>query len=196
MATLADRLGRIIGNDLPVGIRCYDGSRLGPPDPPATASFGHRTRFGESWRHLASWASRGLRRGRHRHRRRRVRGARAARALRRREASLRDIATVVRIAGPLLVRPLPPPPEEARSAGTAPLAGTGCGRDRASLRPFERLLPHAPRALDDLLVRGVVQQRRRRSKTRSGRSTSWSASSSGLLPVSVCSTSDRVGVPW
>jgi cyclopropane-fatty-acyl-phospholipid synthase len=33
---VADVVGRIVGGDLPIAIRAYDGSRVGPPDPPAT----------------------------------------------------------------------------------------------------------------------------------------------------------------
>ena len=58
VATLANRLERIIGTDLPVGILCYDGSRLGPPIHPRPSSSGRRTHCAASWRHPASWASR------------------------------------------------------------------------------------------------------------------------------------------
>ncbi|HMG27563.1 MAG TPA: SAM-dependent methyltransferase, partial [Acidimicrobiia bacterium] len=34
--TIADLLEQIVGPDLPIAIEAYDGSRLGPPDPPAT----------------------------------------------------------------------------------------------------------------------------------------------------------------
>jgi cyclopropane-fatty-acyl-phospholipid synthase len=34
--TVAGLLERVVGSDLPIAIEAYDGSRLGPPDPPAT----------------------------------------------------------------------------------------------------------------------------------------------------------------
>src|SRR5947207_1905607 len=58
--------------------------------------------------------------------------------------------------------PWPEPPVTAAPApggGTPPrpasLEGTGRGRDLAPLRRLQRLLPHGPRPVDDLLVRGV-----------------------------------------
>src|SRR5438105_13865641 len=36
MAALADLLRDLLGDDLPIAIQAYDGSRLGPADPPAT----------------------------------------------------------------------------------------------------------------------------------------------------------------
>jgi cyclopropane-fatty-acyl-phospholipid synthase len=37
--TVADRVSSVLGSDLPVAVRAYDGSRLGPPDAPATLVF-------------------------------------------------------------------------------------------------------------------------------------------------------------
>ena len=34
--TIADLLEQVVGSDLPIAIEAYDGSRFGPPDPPAT----------------------------------------------------------------------------------------------------------------------------------------------------------------
>ncbi len=118
MATLADRLGRIIGTDLPVGIRCFDGSRLGPPDPPATVVV----RSPDALRRIvATPGELGFSRAY-------VAGdididgdVFAALELRDHFADVklhsRDIATAVRVAGPRVVRPLPPPPEEVRLRG-------------------------------------------------------------------------------
>src|SRR5438094_7123867 len=36
MAALADLVRDLLGDDLPIAIQAYDGSRLGPADPPAT----------------------------------------------------------------------------------------------------------------------------------------------------------------
>ena len=38
--TVARAIEAVLGPDLPIGVRAYDGSRLGPPDPPATLVIG------------------------------------------------------------------------------------------------------------------------------------------------------------
>src|SRR5919201_2476253 len=40
---IADLLEQVVGSDLPIAIEAYDGSRLGPPDPPATLHIRSQT---------------------------------------------------------------------------------------------------------------------------------------------------------
>ena len=62
----------------------------------------------------------------------------------------------------------PYPREEARLHGRRHTQGTRRGRHLVPLRRLQRLLPHDPRALDDVLVRGVVVARHH-ARRRAGR---------------------------
>jgi cyclopropane-fatty-acyl-phospholipid synthase len=116
--TLAERLERVVGTDLPVAIRCYDGSSLGPPD--ATTAVVVRSpdalrrivqspgELGFSRAYVAGDVD--------------IEGdVFAALALRDRFANTRlrprDVIDILRTAGPRALRPLAPPPEEARLRG-------------------------------------------------------------------------------
>jgi cyclopropane-fatty-acyl-phospholipid synthase len=116
--TLAERLERVVGGDLPIAIRCYDGSSLGPPDA-ATAVV---VRSPDAVRRIVqSPGELGFSRAY-------VAGdidiegdVFAALALRDRFANTRlrarDVLEILRAAGPSALRPLAPPPEEARLRG-------------------------------------------------------------------------------
>ncbi len=157
VATLADRLARIIGTDLPVGILCFDGSRLGPPDPPATVVV----RSPDAVRRIvAAPGELGFARAY-------VAGdldiegdVFAALELRDHFADVSCTRATSqrhsRVAGPRGVRPLPPPPEEVRLRGRR----HSPARDAAAIEhhydvsnDFYRM---RARAVDDVLVRGVV----------------------------------------
>jgi cyclopropane-fatty-acyl-phospholipid synthase len=139
--TLAERLAGILGTDLPVAVALYDGSRLGPADPPGTVIIRSRDalrrvvqapgELGFSRAYVAGdididgdvFAALDLRdrfaasMGRHRKRRLlRLRPSMppAAGA----KVGLRDAVLALRLAGARTLRPLPPPPEEARLRGT------------------------------------------------------------------------------
>ncbi len=115
---LAERLGAIIGDDLPVAVSLYDGSRLGPADPRCTVVV----RSPDALRRIVQAPGElGFSRAY-------VAGdididgdVFAALELRDRfgevKLGLRDLATALRIAGPGSLRRLPPPPEEARLRG-------------------------------------------------------------------------------
>jgi cyclopropane-fatty-acyl-phospholipid synthase len=116
--TLAERLRRVVGDDLPVAVRCYDGTVLGPAD----ATTAVVVRSPDALRRIVrSPGELGFSRAY-------VAGdldidgdVFEAFALRDRFASsrlgARDLAGVLRLAGPRAVRRLPPPPEEARLHG-------------------------------------------------------------------------------
>ena len=115
---LAERLGAIIGSDLPVAVSLYDGSRLGPADPPCTVVV----RSPDAIRRIVQAPGElGFSRAY-------VAGdididgdVFAALALRDRfgeaNVGLRELAVVLRLAGPRALHRLPPPPEEARLRG-------------------------------------------------------------------------------
>ena len=138
--TLAERLAKILGTDLPVAVALYDGSRLGPADAPATVvvrspdalrrvvqapgelGFARAYVAGDIDVDGDVFAALDLRdrfaasMGRHRKRRLlRLRPSRppAAGA----NVGLRDGALALRLAGARTLRPLPPPPEETRLHG-------------------------------------------------------------------------------
>ncbi|MGH9182508.1 MAG: class I SAM-dependent methyltransferase [Acidimicrobiales bacterium] len=109
----------LLGPDLPVGVVAYDGTRLGPPDPPATVSI----RSPDALRRILTTAGGELGFGRAY-----VAGDLdvegdmfAALALRDRMADPRlrprQWLAVARLAGISGLRPPPPPPEEARLRG-------------------------------------------------------------------------------
>ena len=116
--TLADRLRRVIGDDLPVAVRCYDGSVLGP----AAASTAVVVRSPDALRRIVqSPGELGFSRAY-------VAGdidiegdVFEALALRDRFAGTKlgakDLLEVLRVAGPRALRPLPPPPEEVKLRG-------------------------------------------------------------------------------
>ncbi len=116
---MAAALSRVVGDDLPIGIRAYDGSSLGPGDAPATVII----RSADAIRRiLTAPGELGLGRAY-------VAGDidvegdvfAALSALRDRVpgASIRpaQLAALARLAGTTSLRPLPPPPEEARLRG-------------------------------------------------------------------------------
>jgi cyclopropane-fatty-acyl-phospholipid synthase len=116
--TLADLVGDILGEDLAVAVRAYDGSRLGPPSAPATVIL----RSPDALRRiLFAPGELGLARAY-------VAGdidvegdILAAVALRDRLPDLnltpRQLLRVARLLGAARLRPLPPPPEEVRLRG-------------------------------------------------------------------------------
>ncbi len=122
--TLAERLAGILGvgagagDDLPVAVTLYDGSRLGPPDPPATVVV----RSPDALRRIVQAPGElGFSRAY-------VAGdididgdVFAALSLRDRFADVavgpRGAALALRLAGPKVLRPLGPPPEEVRLRG-------------------------------------------------------------------------------
>jgi len=116
---LAPLLERILGPDLPVGIRAYDGSRLGPADAPATLVVRSQRALR---RLLTAPGELGLGRAY-------VAGEldvegdtyAALSALRDRlpgaRLGPREWVGVLRLLGPSAIRPLSPPPEEARLRG-------------------------------------------------------------------------------
>jgi cyclopropane-fatty-acyl-phospholipid synthase len=115
---LAERLARVVGDDLPIAIRCYDGSRIGPPD----ATNAVVVRSPDALRRIVqSPGELGFARAY-------VAGdvdiegdVFAALALRDRFADsklrARDVLGLVRAAGGGALRRLPPPPEEVRLGG-------------------------------------------------------------------------------
>ena len=117
--TLAERLAGILGTDLPIAVALYDGSRLGPADPPATVVV----RSPDALRRIVQAPGElGFSRAY-------VAGdieiagdVFAALDLRDRFAEakvgLREAMLALRLAGARAIRPLPPPPEEARLRGS------------------------------------------------------------------------------
>jgi cyclopropane-fatty-acyl-phospholipid synthase len=115
---LADLVGSLLGDDLPVAVEAYDGSRLGPPDAPATV----RIRSRDALRRLVTAPGElGLARAY-------VAGdldldgdIYALLTLQERIPEIkltpRQWALALRLAGRAGIRPLPPPPEEARIRG-------------------------------------------------------------------------------
>jgi cyclopropane-fatty-acyl-phospholipid synthase len=116
--TLAERLERVVGGDLPIAIRCYDGTSVGPHD----ATTAVVVRSPDALRRIVqSPGELGFSRAY-------VAGdididgdVFAALALRDRFANTRlrarDVLEILRAAGPGALRPLAPPPEEARLRG-------------------------------------------------------------------------------
>jgi len=116
--TLAERLGRVIGSDLPVAVRCYDASTLGPSDATTTVVV----RSPDALRRIVqSPGELGFSRAY-------VAGdidiegdVFEALALRDRFTGTRlgagDLLGALRVAGPGSLRRLPPPPEEVRLRG-------------------------------------------------------------------------------
>ncbi len=117
--SVASSLERVLGKGLPIGVRAYDGSSLGPPDPPATLVIESPLAFR---RMLTSPGELGLGRAY-------VAGDLDVEgdiysvlvALRARLPKLRlgprQWADVARLAGTAGLRPTPSPPEEARLQG-------------------------------------------------------------------------------
>jgi cyclopropane-fatty-acyl-phospholipid synthase len=115
---LAERLARVVGDDLPIAISCYDGSRLGPADATTTVVV----RSADALRRIVqSPGELGFSRAY-------VAGdidiegdVFAALTLRDRFTNTklrpRDVAELVRTVGAGALRRLPPPPEEARLRG-------------------------------------------------------------------------------
>lgn len=116
---LADILTDVLGDDLPVAIEAYDGTRLGPPDPPATVVV----RSPDALRRiLQAPGELGFARAY-------VSGdldvdgdVFAALALRHHLPDVRldrrQLVALARLVGPAGLRRLPPPPEEARLRGS------------------------------------------------------------------------------
>ena len=160
--SVADLLAELLGTDLPVACRRTTAAGSGPPDAPATlvvrspdALRRHRHRSGRA--RLRPRVRRRRPRRRRRHLRRARARATASRSSRCGGASSGcDALRIVGLAG---LRPLA---AAARGGATPrPAASAGARRrgDRAPLRRVERLLPARARAVDDLLVRGVVERR-------------------------------------
>jgi cyclopropane-fatty-acyl-phospholipid synthase len=117
--TIAGTVGRIVGEDLPIAVETYDGGRIGPTDPPATLSV----RSPDALRRLVTAPGElGLGRAY-------VAGEldvegdifAALTALRDRLPAAhlqgRDALDLARILGSDMLKPLPPPSEEARLHG-------------------------------------------------------------------------------
>ena len=153
---VAEFFAGFLGDDSPVEIRAYDGSRAGPADAPAAVVI----RSPRALRRLVTAPDElGLGRAY-------VSGELdiegdifAVLALEDRLDGLRirpaQVLEAVRIIGIKELKPLAPPPEEARLHGRRHSQRTRRGGDRAPLRRVERLLPARPRTVDDVLVRGV-----------------------------------------
>jgi cyclopropane-fatty-acyl-phospholipid synthase len=117
-ATLGSLVASVLGDDLPVAVELYDGTRLGPADPPATIVvrsedalrrlIGAPGELGFARAYVAGDLD--------------VEGdIYAALDLRDRlpqvRLDARQWVAALRLAGPSALRPLPPPPEEARLRG-------------------------------------------------------------------------------
>ena len=163
--TVADLVSSVLGPDVPIAVRAYDGSRLGPPGA----------------RDARSALARCVAPNRHRSRRARLRPRVRGRRPRCRRRHLPG------------ARAAPPPPEcrahsdrsgsrsprssdrrpsvrsassrRGPAAGPAALAGPRRGRDRAPLQRLQRVLPAPPRTFAHLFVCGVG---RPRCRTRGG----------------------------
>ena len=126
---LAGVVGSLVGTDPPVAFEFHDGSRLGPPDAPATIVV----RSDDALRRIVTAPRRarhrpGLRLRRRRHRRRPVRRARRTATVTR--PRIDPAAVARRRAGPRPARPAAaaPPPEEARPARPASTPAPRRGR--------------------------------------------------------------------
>jgi len=128
---LAPLIESLLGTDLPIGFRAYDGTTLGPPDPPASIVV-HSS---DALRRMVTAPGElGLARAY-------VAGdidlegdIFAALELRNRIAGakigLREILAILQVLGLSAFRPLPPPPEEARPRGRL----HSRGRDAAAIQ--------------------------------------------------------------
>jgi cyclopropane-fatty-acyl-phospholipid synthase len=115
---LAPLIESLLGSDLPIGFEAYEGTRLGPPDPPATLVV----RSPDALRRIVTAPGElGLARAY-------VAGDLdfegdifAALEVRNRidgtRIGPREVLAILRAVGPGVLRPLPPPPEEARPRG-------------------------------------------------------------------------------
>ena len=187
----------LLGDDLPVGIDCYDGSQVGSRD----ASTRLVLRSPDALRYiLTAPGELGFARAY-------VAGELDLEGDIFEALELRERLPDVRLrpaqwlALARLRRRLAPAPAAGAGRGGAaarPAAHTRARRrrDRAPLRRLERLLPARPRTVDDVLVRGVADSRPPRSKRRKPRSTTSSAASSGCGRACDCSTSDVDGAAW
>ena len=194
---LATIIESVLGTDLPVAFRAYDGSAVGPPDPPATL-YRALARRDPPDRHRARRARprAGLCRGRPRPRGRHLRRPRAPRPAPRREA----------------------PPASSSSPWRASSAGATCGRCRrrprrractAAATRWRATEPPSPTTTTSRTTStGSCSGRRSRtrarcsaaptcpSRTRRRASTSWCRASSPCSPACGCSTSAAAGAAW
>ena len=158
---LASAIGRLLGPDLPIAISCYDGSRIGPDNSdtalvirsPKALRYAVTApgELGIAWAYVSGELDiegdifSGARSARS-HARCPARRGRVDRPGSRGRRCRSSTASATARRGPV--------------ARSAPLEGTGRGRDRGPLRRLERLLPNGSRSVDDLLVRGVAFDRR------------------------------------
>ncbi len=194
---IAELLGGVLGPDLPVAVSAYDGSRVGPPDAPATIVL----RSPDALRRIVTAPGElGLGRAY-------VAGDLdvegdlfAVLSLHRRLDGLRlspaQWVSLVRLLGSTSLRPLPPPPEEARLRGRRHSQRARRGRDRVPLRRVERLLRDRPRTVAHVLLRGVVDAARRARGRAGSEARARSAGSSASSRACACSTWVRLGRAW
>ena len=183
--SLASMLEDLLGTNLPIAIRAYDGSHLGPPEDEAPATIIVRSPdalrrivtapgelgFGRAYvagdLDVEGDIFEALKLGDH------IPGI---------KLSPKQWAAAAKLVGIEGLKPLPPPPEEARLRGRR----HSKERDAAAIRHHydvvERLLPDGARAVDDLLVRGVREAERHPRRRTGSRSTSSSAASSTCSP--------------
>ena len=157
---LASIIESVLGTDLPVAVRAYDGSSVGPPDPPATLVPALAGRVAPD-RHRARRARlrAGLRRRRPRPRRRHLRRPRAARPAARRQAP--SAAAPRRRAGARLAEPAAVAAAARRGAPARPpsLGRARPRRDRHHYDVSNDFYRLVPRPVAHVLVRGVQRRR-------------------------------------
>ena len=209
---VAQVIAGLLGADLPIALRAYDGSRVGPDPAPATIVL-HSP---DALRRIVTAPGElGLSRAY-------VGGDLdlegdmfAVLELRRQLEGLdvgwRQVLELLRLVGLNGLRPLPPPAEEVRPRGRLHSTAARRRGHLAPLRRRQRVLRDPARALDDLLVRGVERRPARAAGALDDR-CSPSPSAARLRPVRQvradlpqaraaagrcgCSTSAAGGAAW
>ena len=155
--TLGTLIESLLGSDLPVALRAYDGTVLGPPDSAATVVIRSPRALA---RMVQSPGELGLGSGLSSPVRSTSKGdIFAALALRDNLPDIhvgpREIAEATRVLGRQVLQPGSAAPRGGTPARSPPQPPAGPGGHLLPLRRLQRLLPPGPRPVDDLLLRGV-----------------------------------------
>ena len=156
---IAELLAGVLGGELPIEVRAYDGSRVGTGRRAGRARrCGRRTRSG-AWSPRPASSASGVPTSPAISMSKAI-SSRSCRCTERLDGLHLSPPTVrvarCKLVGVAALRPLPPPPEEARLRGRPHTARARCRGDLVPLRHVERVLRAPPGSVAHLLVRGVV----------------------------------------